>query len=299
MNHSFEDYIAWAEPYIDMSLREQQKQFESVLKPLHRVALVQSYLNDTRQTPRPREPRALYVIGALATQIAMGIHASISVGAVFPVAINFRTLFELLLSVKLIREKDTQARSDLYMDFDKVLRWDNVNKKLDAGLPVDAPYDTARIQSEYDAVANRFASNPTYWWSSIMWISPNDLKKRNSIGPAGVCSYLDNAGVSSGMGNGKFKELRISWYSAFSALTHGSVIAANALSIKGRRVMGWQLSPMNIGIAVLATTACGEIISECEDGLNHPKARWTRMYLTDLVEEVTKAQVGLMKASGV
>jgi len=120
-NFSFDDYMAWANRWVTMSLREQQAKFKRVLEPLHRVALVQSCLNDTRPSDPPKEPQALYEIGALAAQAALGMHAAVSTGAVWPAATIFRSLFELLVSMKLIREKDTQTRSKLYMNFDRVL----------------------------------------------------------------------------------------------------------------------------------------------------------------------------------
>jgi hypothetical protein len=227
----------------------------------------------------------------------MGIHASLSTGAVFPPAVLYRTVFELLLSVKLIREKDTQNRSDLYMDFAKVLKWDHAEKTLKAGLALDPVADLSMLKSDYNAVRGRFANNPTYWWSSIIWNSPKDFASKQSIGIGRTCAYLDNAGISPGMNGGTFTELYVRWYSTFSLLAHGTALATNMMAVDGHRPMGWQLHPTNTRIAPLAVVACSEIILECEAGLAHPKAGWARMYLTTLSKEACEAQNDLERST--
>ncbi len=117
MDIGFKDYMALTKPLLDKSLKQQQDHFKTVLEPLYDIAIVHSYLFDQWQESQPKEPRALYTIGALVTQMAMGIHAALSVGAAFSAGVQFRTVFELLLSAKLICETDTQARSDLYLNF--------------------------------------------------------------------------------------------------------------------------------------------------------------------------------------
>ena len=289
MEVRFEDYLATWDAANNASLEQQQKAFKSVLEPLRLVGWAQSYLNDYRQSPPPSEPRALYVIGAQTTQLAIGIHASLSAGVVFPAAGNFRTLFELLLSTKLIRHADTQQRSDLFMNFSKALQWDHLNKQRKAGI-VDPVSDPTQIQTDYDAVKDRYSSKPTYWWSEIMW-SPDDARARNSMGPVRASAFLDNHGVRTGIPSfPTFAELEVRWYGTFSTQSHSTVLGANGMMVQRQRSMGWQIDANVTRLASLAVAACAEIISECEDGLRHPKARWCRMFLGDLRDKAIIAQ---------
>ncbi len=293
----FLDYIAWAEPHLDMSLKEQCDRFRDVLVPLRRVALVQSYLYDYWPEPKPQEQRALYTIGALTAQTTMGIHAALSTGAPFSAGVQYRTMFELYLSAKLIYESDTQARSDLYVNFEKALKWDHLQKTLDAGVLPEPTVNQSQIESEYNAVAADYASNLTYWWSKILW-TPEEAKKRKSIGTKRVCRYLDDAGVSTGMfGNTKFQELELRWYSMFSTLAHGTILGQNIMIMNpnGHRAMGWQLTPESVRLAVLATAACGETIAACTEGLKHPMSSWARYYLNNLKKDATLAQLKFEK----
>lgn len=120
MGAKFEEYRAVFEPAAEITLREQYETFRGVLEPLRLVGLVQSYVNDERGKA-PEEPRVLYIIGGQAAQLAIGIHESLSHGVGVPAAGNFQTLFELLVAAKLITGADTQERSDLSLEFRKVL----------------------------------------------------------------------------------------------------------------------------------------------------------------------------------
>lgn len=292
MTSSFKDYVAWVEPIIDLFMKDQQKKFSAVLDPLRQVGFVQSYLNDERQDPRPVEPRALYIIGAQTTQLSIGIYQSLSAGAVIPAAGNFRTLFELLLSAKLIQHGDREHRSDLYMDFLMISKWNHVRKLKNAKVTIDTAVDVDKIEKDYQAIKANYASNATYWWSSILW-SEKDARERKTYGPMSVCAFLDGAGVFTGIANTSFAELDARWYDTFSPLTHGSTMGSNAMIASGRPSMGWQIDQNATRVAALALSACTEIISICEEGLDHPKAGWARMHLSELRDKAVLAQRNL------
>lgn len=287
---TFEEYRAVFEPAAQIRLREQYETFREVLEPLGLVGWVQSYLNDERGKA-PEEPRALYIIGGQAAQLAIGIHESLSHGVGVPAAGNFRTLFELLVAAKLITSADTQDRSDLFMEFRKVLLWHHLEQSRKAGLAVDPTANPATIDADFQAVKGRHGANPTYWWSSIMWRSPKDFHDRKSVGTAGACAYLDAEKVPTGLpGFSSFTELNIRWHNTFSTLSHATVQGANAMMAQGRRALAWQLDPNITRMAPLVLAACAEIIPACEEGLAHPRAGWARMYLADLHDRSILAQ---------
>ena len=290
MRATFEEYRAVFEPAGKMGLREQYASFRDVLEPLSLVVLVQLYLNEERRNA-PTEPRALYEIGAQSAQLAVGIHESLAQGVGVPAAGNFRTLFELLVAVKLITHADTQNRSNLFMDFGKVVRWHHLQDSRKAGLTVDLAANAAAIEADFQAVKAQYPATPVYWWSSIMWHSDKDKRNRTPVGPAGACAYLDAQGVPTGFGpKTSFNELKIRWYSTFSMLAHASVLGANAMVVRGRRTLAWELDPNITRLAPLALAACAEIIPACEEGLGHSRAAWAKMYLTDLRDRSTEAQ---------
>ncbi|MDA8334648.1 MAG: hypothetical protein M0Z41_06620 [Peptococcaceae bacterium] len=101
------------------------------------------------------------------------------------------------------------------------------------------------------------------------------------------------------MNAGSFTELQVRWYSTFSLLAHGTAVGVNVMTVGGRRTLAWRLHPTNIGIAPLAAAACSEIISECEAGLNHPKAGWAKTYLQDITTKAIQAQMEFEKDSGI
>lgn len=291
MKVDFKDYVAAFEPAKEMRLREQREAFNEILEPLRLVGMVQSYLNDERQVPRPTEPRAYYVIAAETTQLAIGIHESLAQGVAFAAGGNFRTLFELLISVKLISDEKSQDRSDLFMDFSKVLRRHHLQEASKANLPDDPTIDPKAVESEFQTVKGRYASNPTYWWSSLMWKTSSDAKSRRPIGTAGACAFLDDCKVPTGIrGFNTFSELNVRWYGTFSTLAHATVQGAMAMVVHGQKAMAWQLDANLTRIAPLALAACAEIIPLCEEGLGHPRAGWARMYMRDLRDRSIQAQ---------
>ncbi|MGD0855349.1 MAG: DUF5677 domain-containing protein [Dehalococcoidia bacterium] len=293
----FEEYLKLVLPEVDKSLKQQQEQFKPVLEPLYKVALYQSYLFDSWEGPQPTEPRALLIIGSLASQLAMGIHEALSTGAGYAAGVQYRTVFELFLSAKLICEKDTQERSDLYIDFGKVLQWDHLKRTMDAGLPVTAPMDLEKVKQEYETLKNNYESRLTHWWSSVLWDSPKDFSSRRSIGTKGVCEYLDTAGITTSIygKDAKFTELEVRWFSILSLLTHPTILSEHAFvrEDNGHFAIGWKLSPDITRIAPLAAASCGEIIADCAAGLSHPKAYEARTFLKYLKDEAVKAQVKL------
>ncbi len=181
-----------------------------------------------------------------------------------------------------------------------MLSWEKGNNKKrlqmikKVKLPVDPALNTKQIQADYEAVYARYGSNPTYWWSSIMWSSDKDAREHKPFGPSGVCAFLDTAGVPTGFSNASsFAELNVRWHGTFSALTHATVLGSNAMLANGGRSMGWQVDANVTRLAVLALAGCAEIIPACEHGLDHPKAGWARMYLGDLRDKAVLAQAAL------
>jgi len=287
----FDEYVRVFGPQVDMETEKLRKAYSDVLNPLREVSMVQSYLNDHRPSPPPSEPRAFYVLGTLTVQLLEGIYASLGLGAPVAAATCFRSLFEVLLSAKLIAESDSVNRSSLYMNFEKHLRGVHLDRGTKAGVSPPPEIDVDKAKAEAIAVRGDYDSTGVHWWSKIMWTSEKDRKK--SFGTSGAAAYLDKKGVPSGIDRVSFAELGVRWFSTFSSVAHGSIAAANVMPSFGGRPMAWKLNPDSVRLAALAVAAGAEVISVCEEGRSHPKFQWSRVKLKSIAEAALEAQLRL------
>lgn len=153
-------------------------------------------LDEMDDSARPHQPMVLYVQAAGALD---GMMACLWNGSIAPAFSLLRTLFEIEITLALITEKDVEARSRLYSEYEYVGRWQNlqnmqelVGKNLLSQADFDAKYTPdviKEIEDAHDHVKTNYNQHrPNHWAWDILRQPGSSSSWNPSL--KSICSHL-------------------------------------------------------------------------------------------------------------
>jgi hypothetical protein len=174
-------------PHFPKYLENQRKPFNPFFKKVFDLYLFSSFLVDSHLFPDDEEITGLRILYAKASLSLFGILTCLENGLVSEGAVLLRSLFEALLNVNLILEKDTDERLKLFYDYRYVDRWNNIraNKRLlSEGKTTQETFDKTftsaqlkETEENYSRVRSNYHPSRPYHWA---WrIYSNETKGEN------------------------------------------------------------------------------------------------------------------------
>lgn len=231
--------------------------YNKFLDKLFQFYLFCSYLVDLKYFPEDNENEPIRILYSKACKTYYGIVTNLRQGLSSEAIILLRTLFENLLTVELLLQKDSGERLKLYSNYKHVERWNSLqaNKKLLAkGVITEdrlhKTFDENRIkvvETKYNEVKENYHPKAPYHWA---WkVFKDKLKNRNpSI-------YF----ISKELG---YEIDYVKLYSTFSISAHGSPLIENLVTDSKSNTI--TLSPIFtkqiVGIGCLALDKISKIV---------------------------------------
>lgn len=277
-------YANNAIPLFHQYMENESLPYNKFLDKLFQFYLFCSYLVDLKYFPEDNENEPIRILYAKACKTYYGIVTNLRQGLSSEAIILLRTLFENLLTVEILLQKDSSERLKLYSDYKYVERWKSLqaNKKLLAkGLITEdrlhKTFDENRIkvvETKYNEVKENYHPKAPYHWA---WkVFKDKLKNRNpSI-------YF----ISKELG---YETDYVKLYSTFSIAAHGSPLIENLVTDSKSNTI--TLSPIFtdqiVSIGCLAIDKIAKIVNKIAKKYLEPEIfREINIYIEKYVGDV-------------
>ena len=272
-NCALESYIADVNRGAPGFFEREQTPYRPVIEATRAYYVFMSYVIDQVDiNAGPREPLIVY---AKAAETLAGLETCIRNGFLNSASMVLRGLFETEITLALLTEKDTEQRSHLYAEYEKMGRWYDMKaheELVQEGALNQVKFDTRfpperikTITDDYDRVKiNYHPTKPgTYGWA---WkIFATGLKSNNPSLKA-IAKHL-----------GRLQQYNV-LYSVLSVIAHAGSIGRKAITSKDGMTSPGPIfderTPQFIGMGVVY----------CHQALTHIKA-----YLPETLYEELQA----------
>jgi hypothetical protein len=117
-------------PKFQNKLKLEGSKYESIVKKLYDLYILYSFIVDEKLSTRKNTFSAIMLFYGKSSHSILGIYNCLKNGLVSEAVILLRNVFEILVNVKLILEKDVEERIKLWDNFRFVSDWNNYQSNL-------------------------------------------------------------------------------------------------------------------------------------------------------------------------
>ncbi len=203
--------------------------YRPFLRRLFDYFLFLSYCSDKRFIPDGEKYSPIRILFAKGSLSFYGIYISLSNGLVTEASTLLRSLLEVDITLKLILEKDTDERLELFKNYQTVEQWLNIQSNLElvasgkeSKETFDKTFDSkliVQVEEEYNRIKSNYHPDRPYHWA---WkIFSNGDKKINNPSIKKMAEHVGH----------EIDYIKV--YGATSLSAHGSHNLINILSQNG------------------------------------------------------------------
>lgn len=221
IENDFMKYKKEVYPHFINHVLQGQAAFEPVFEALYQLYLISAFMLDTKFKNKNFEQKQIlnfYIRGSIYLH---GIYHLCNNGIITNATLSLRAMFEDLIYLKTILEKDTHSRFELYTEYDKVDKWLTFknSQKHNQSVEDSSKIEMAKIKSDYDEVKDNYhPKRPYHWYWKIF--DADSKKGKSQCNLSYLCKRLN------------WIEQYHTVYSATSLVTHGSNLSKSLYKSK-------------------------------------------------------------------
>lgn len=254
------EYTEEMEPAFKAYVEEKRKIHSNIVERLIAFYMFTSYLIDEGILKENKENEPIMFLYLRSSLSLLGIHSCLKDGLVTEGAILLRSIFEIYVNLKLILEKDTESRINLYSEYRHIDSWLMLKRKrklLQDDLISQERFnmtftveEAELIDAKYESIKVNYHPKIPYHWAWKIFKSGN--KDRNpSI--KSICAHLG------------IKKEYDDAYSTMSIVVHSSPLVDNFMKLNNRKTLVPIFNENIKSIGVYGLDIAGRILSEVVD----------------------------------